>query len=548
VPLAVSVAAAFALDLLWPILLLLGWESVRVNPGDTAFTGLAFDSYPWTHSLLLVTGWSVLAALIGRRLMGSWKSGALLGALVMSHWMLDFVTHRPDLPLWPGGPRVGLGLWNSVPGTILVEATLLALGIWLYANVTAPRDRAGRWSLVALVAVTSVVWVTQPWAPPPPTATAVALGAFVLWLLPPWSAWIERHRLARRLATVFLGAMVAVGSGPLPARSVGQSPAPLFEATMIFPTDRSLTRPEDGIALPDGRLVVADQVAGLRLVETDGTTRPFGRFEEAGYEHDPPARAGGPNGVSLDASGTRILVADVFRGGIYRVDIASEATERIYQHRYGVNAVRSDRHGGIWFTQSTRNDPENGEEELFRSVAVATPDGALYYLPSSPPGESTEAVPVVEGLEFANGLALDEDAGVLYLSETMASKVHRFRFDAASGRVRDRTVALEVNHPDNLELDSRGRLWIASPVHSEIIVFDPATGVSQSIFRISTPASARLIETIEAQIREGTPWLDALVPALWEPGPGLITGMILTPADGPVYLTGLGDALIRWER
>jgi hypothetical protein len=49
VPLGVAVAAAFALDLAWPVLLLVGLETVRVQPGDTAFTSLAFESYPWSH-------------------------------------------------------------------------------------------------------------------------------------------------------------------------------------------------------------------------------------------------------------------------------------------------------------------------------------------------------------------------------------------------------------------------------------------------------------------------------------------------------------------
>ena len=112
VPLGASVAAAFGLDLLWPILLLLGLETVRVNPGDTAFTSLAFDAYPWSHSLLAVLVWSGAVGVLGRRLFDSWRAGILLGGLVLSHWVLDAVTHRPDLPLWPGGPLIGLGLWG----------------------------------------------------------------------------------------------------------------------------------------------------------------------------------------------------------------------------------------------------------------------------------------------------------------------------------------------------------------------------------------------------------------------------------------------------
>lgn len=197
-PLGAAIAAAFGLDLLWPILLLLGVESVRVNRGDTAFTSLTFVSYPWSHSLLLVAAWSGLAVLVGRRVYHSWRIGAVLGALLSSHWFLDVVTHRPDMPVWPDGPLVGLGLWHSIPGTLLVEGGLLAGGVWLYHRATSPVDRVGRWALVALIVVTGLIWVSQPWSPPPPSATAVAWGALILWLLPPWGRWIDAHRTLRR--------------------------------------------------------------------------------------------------------------------------------------------------------------------------------------------------------------------------------------------------------------------------------------------------------------------------------------------------------------
>jgi len=197
IPLGAAVAAAFGLDLLWPILLLTGFEVVRVNPNDTAFTNLAFDSYPWSHSLVMVVVWSVLAAAIGRRFLGSWRVGVIIGVLVLSHWALDLVTHRPDLPLWPAGPVVGLGLWNSVWGTIALEGAALGTGIFLYLSATAANDRIGSLGFYSLVGLCTVIWVTQPWAPVPPSASAVAWGAFILWLLPPWSHWIEKHRAVR---------------------------------------------------------------------------------------------------------------------------------------------------------------------------------------------------------------------------------------------------------------------------------------------------------------------------------------------------------------
>jgi hypothetical protein len=197
VPLAAAVAASYGLDLLWPVLLLIGAESVHVQVGDTAFTNLSFTSYPWSHSLLVVAGWSGLTMILARRVYGSARISRFLGALVLSHWVLDVITHRPDLPLWPGGPVVGLGLWDSITATIVVEGTLLIVGLWLYLRVSEARDQIGRLALTALIAVTSLVWVSQPWSPPPSSAATVAWGALALWLLPVWAGWIDAHRRTR---------------------------------------------------------------------------------------------------------------------------------------------------------------------------------------------------------------------------------------------------------------------------------------------------------------------------------------------------------------
>jgi sugar lactone lactonase YvrE len=321
-----------------------------------------------------------------------------------------------------------------------------------------------------------------------------------------------------------------------------------FEEGMIFPADRSLVRPEDGVALADGRLIIADQEHGLRVMEGDGSHRPFGRFAEAGYQHSPPEIVGGPNGVTLEPAGTHVLVSDVYRGGIYRVEIATEATERIYQHTFGVNMARRDSRGGLWFSQSTRNRPEHGEEELFDSVGIPEPDGALFYMPPAAEGEESSPVQIADGFNFANGLVLDEAGGFLYLCETMGSRVHRFRMDVEAGQVSDQTTAVEVKHPDNIEMDRYGRLWIASPVTSEIVVFDPAKGTKESAFRISTPESEAQIEAIEARLRDGVTWVDLIAPDLFAPGPGPITGMILSPdGEGAMYATGLGDAIIKLD-
>jgi len=193
-PLGLLVGAAFGLDLIWPALLLAGVETVRIDPGNTAFTPLAFDHYPWSHSLSMAVVWSILAGRVAAGVLKHTRAGLFVGLTVLSHWVLDFVTHRPDLPLWPGGSQVGLGLWNSIPLTLIVEGALFAVGVALYLRTTRPRDGGGNWAFWALVVLTTAIWISGPFSPPPPSVTAIAVVGLALWLFPLWAWWIERHR------------------------------------------------------------------------------------------------------------------------------------------------------------------------------------------------------------------------------------------------------------------------------------------------------------------------------------------------------------------
>lgn len=193
--LPVLLAAPQVLDLLWPIFVLTGIERVEVAPGETAFTPLRFDSYPWSHSLVMSIVWGIAFGAIVRARGASIRGAAIVGALVVSHWVLDFASHRPDMPLWPGGgPLLGLGLWRSVPATLAVEIAMYAAGVALYATTTRAKDRTGTWSFVGLVAFLFAVYVGNTLGPPPPSASAVAASALALWLIPLWGIWIERHR------------------------------------------------------------------------------------------------------------------------------------------------------------------------------------------------------------------------------------------------------------------------------------------------------------------------------------------------------------------
>jgi membrane-bound metal-dependent hydrolase YbcI (DUF457 family) len=192
--LGVLVAASFGIDLIWPIFLVAGLESVSVVPEATAFTPLRFDSYPWSHSLAVVLGWSFFAWALVRWSGGSRRVATVVGAVVLSHWVLDFVTHRPDLPLWPDGPEVGLGLWDSIAGTLIVEGALFLAAVSLYVRSYPARDRLGGVGLWALVGLVTLIWIAGPFSPPPPNETAVAVVGFALWVFPVWAWRIEAHR------------------------------------------------------------------------------------------------------------------------------------------------------------------------------------------------------------------------------------------------------------------------------------------------------------------------------------------------------------------
>ncbi len=196
--LGVLFAAAYLIDLVWPVLLLLGIETVVVEPGNTAFTPLAFVHYPWTHSLLAVFVWAVLFALVVMRPPRSRGEFLVLSGLVVSHWLLDFLTHRPDLPLYPGSATMaGLSLWQSVPATLIVEGGLFAAALVIYTRTSAPADRTGTVAFWWLVALLVVIWASGPFSPPPPNASAIGVVGLLTWLIPVWAHWADRHRVLR---------------------------------------------------------------------------------------------------------------------------------------------------------------------------------------------------------------------------------------------------------------------------------------------------------------------------------------------------------------
>jgi len=193
--LGILTAAVMLPDLIWPIFLLLGIEHVRIVPGATRLSPLDFNDYPWTHSLAMTVAWGLAFAVVYGIFSRYLRGSVMVFAAVVSHWVLDFLTHRPDLPLWPGSRTVvGLGLWRSVPWTIVVEVGLFAAGVVIYLRATRARDAVGRWGLWAMVAVLAAIFFSGATGAPPPNAHAVAVATLGLWLFVPWAWWVDRHR------------------------------------------------------------------------------------------------------------------------------------------------------------------------------------------------------------------------------------------------------------------------------------------------------------------------------------------------------------------
>ena len=198
VSMAVLGAATQVADLLWPFFLAAGVEQVRIDPGNTAVTPLDFISYPYSHSLVMLIVWGLMfAAVFAAPYVGSGFSRTyiVLTMLVISHWFLDWISHRPDMPLYPGGARFGLGLWNSVGATVAIETAMYAAGLWIYMRSTRARDGIGRWGFRALAIFLPVVYVGNILGPPPPSVSALWMSAAAGGaILVAWMWWVDRHR------------------------------------------------------------------------------------------------------------------------------------------------------------------------------------------------------------------------------------------------------------------------------------------------------------------------------------------------------------------
>lgn len=169
------------LDILWGPAVLLGIEHVRIVPGYLPASNFVFYDFPWTHSLLMALAWSWLVFRVSK--------SAILGACVFSHWALDWAAHAHDLPLYRGGPVVGLGLWHYRTGTYVVEAAMLAAGLLIYWRSTRPRTPGGRFGMPVFAAVLLAVNAANLYGPPPAGVRGAAIAGEAAFLAFGGIAW-----------------------------------------------------------------------------------------------------------------------------------------------------------------------------------------------------------------------------------------------------------------------------------------------------------------------------------------------------------------------
>lgn len=181
------------LDLIWPVFVLLGVETVKIEEGITKLTPLDFTYYPYSHSLLMAIIWSLLFGMVYFMVTKKKQNSLILGGLVLSHWVLDFLVHRPDLPLSPFSDyKVGLGLWNYPLIEIIIEFGLFFTGIYFYYTAKKPKKKIAFWSLIGFLLI---IQVMSYFGPPPPNVNAIAWSANLVWIFVFWAWWIEREKL-----------------------------------------------------------------------------------------------------------------------------------------------------------------------------------------------------------------------------------------------------------------------------------------------------------------------------------------------------------------
>lgn len=197
IPLWILFIAVQLVDVAWALLIFLGIEKLRIVPGITASSPLDLYYMPYTHSLAAALLWAAGAAMLCKRLRGvcAWSAAALIGLAVFSHWVLDWLVHRPDLPLYGDSMKVGLGIWNYPIIALLFETALLFGAMAMYLKRTKAINAIGRLGPVIFLLLMFALQCYVFFGPPPDSTEAVVTGALVSFILfAAVAQWLDRQR------------------------------------------------------------------------------------------------------------------------------------------------------------------------------------------------------------------------------------------------------------------------------------------------------------------------------------------------------------------
>lgn len=202
VSLATLFIATQFVDILWPFLLVLGVEKVAVTPGYTKTNAFEFLHFPYTHSLFMGLVWGVIVGGIHWLVKHDKRSALVIGFCVLSHWLLDVIVHIADLPLSPfGNYKVGFGLWNYVGITLIVETTIFLTSAYVYASITKPKNKAGKWSLWTLIILLLIITLSNTFGPTPSDSVMILFYSFVIMIaiIVGLSYWVDKNRTLIKL-------------------------------------------------------------------------------------------------------------------------------------------------------------------------------------------------------------------------------------------------------------------------------------------------------------------------------------------------------------
>ncbi|HEX4169410.1 MAG TPA: hypothetical protein VHZ55_28445 [Bryobacteraceae bacterium] len=196
VSLGTFVLAALLADLLWCLFLIVGLEHVRFKAGNGVASYMTAENIELSHSLAMDGLWAASFAGIYFLRRRSAVGAGILFFVVLSHWLLDFLSHGPDMPLIPGFQKyLGLNLWASIPASLVVEGGIWIVAVILFARVTRPRNSLGVYLYWVVVVVLTLTWYNNLAGPPPRSPQAAPFASLVFFSLAvAWAYWMNSLR------------------------------------------------------------------------------------------------------------------------------------------------------------------------------------------------------------------------------------------------------------------------------------------------------------------------------------------------------------------